>query len=215
MTVGRKPADPKARLKILRSARASAKNSDVLGADDMAAAVAMTWRGLKKSIDADPDFPIQRRGGEGVPYQFSAIAALDHMIARCEAAVAERRARQDKVDRLSGAPRDEAVEPAKIDDDTPLSVSELRSLGEAQMTAHKLKLLQNRYVDRDKNAAVLADYHSHLQSNVLGLVGKVDPAGQWPAAVRLAVEDGMRNLLVELQALMTRHLESQRVATPT
>jgi hypothetical protein len=25
----------------------------------------------------------------------------------------------------------------------------------------------------------------------------------------------MRNLLVELQALMTRHLESQRVATPT
>lgn len=41
--------------------------------------------------------------------------------------------------------------------------------------------MQKRYVGADRTSALLAEYHGQFQSNVLGLVGKVDPAGQWPA----------------------------------
>jgi len=212
---GRQPADPAARLAVLRAARKVAKPEDVLGAQEMAAALKMTWRNLKLIIDADDAFPIIRRGGEGVPWRMSAIAVLEHLITGCESALAARGQRQARIDRLSGAPAVKATKRGKAQTTTeepPLSIDDMRKLGDVQMNAHKLKMMQGRYVVADANAAMLSDYHRSLQSNVLGLVGKIDPAGQWPAAVRLAVEDGMRTLLVDLQGMMVRYLESQRVA---
>jgi hypothetical protein len=214
---GRKPADPAARLSLLRAARENAKPDDILsGQTEMAPLLGMSWRNLTKTIDADPDFPVLTRGGEGVPWQFNAVAVIDHLIAKCEAALAERTARAGKMERLSGlrlqssddkpakGRRRAAAAPPPAD--APMSSTELREIGQAQLTAHKLKELQGKLVVADPMKRFLADYHSTMQGETLGLLGKIDPGGQLPPAVRLNIEDSMRTLLVNLQSRMDRFL---------
>lgn len=211
---GRKPADPAARLSLLRAARENAKPDDVLNHREMAQACGMTPRNLKLTIDADDTFPILSRGGEGIGYQYGVVAALDHMIAKCEAMLADRAERAGKLERLSGlqlnakseAPakrRRGKVEPVA---QAPITASEARDIGQAQLTAHKLKEMQGKLVVADPMRRFLGDYHTALQTETLGLLGKIDPAGQLPAQVRLQVEDSMRTLLVNLQERMERFL---------
>lgn len=211
---GRKPADPAARLALLRAARENAKLDDVLNHREFAHACGMTPRNLKLTIDSDESFPVQSRGGEGIGYQYHVITALDYMIAKCEALLADRAERAGKLERLSGLRlttaddkpvkrRRRAVEPVA---EAPLSSAEIREIGQAQLTAHKLKEMQGLLVVAEPMRRFMADYHTTLQTETLGLLGKIDPAGQLPAQVRLQVEDSMRTLLVNLQGRMERFL---------
>lgn len=180
----------------------------------MAAALGMTWRNLRLTIDDDAALPVMARGGEGIAWQFNAVAVLDYMIGKCEALLAERVERAGKLERLSGlqlntkadAPakrRRGKVEPVA---QAPITASEARDIGQAQLTAHKLKEMQGKLVVAEPMRRFLADYHSTMQGETLGLLGKIDPGGQLPAAVRLNIEDSMRTLLVNLQSRMDRFL---------
>ena len=213
---GRKPADPAARLSLLRAARENAKPDDELNANEMAGALGMTWRNLRLTIDDDADLPVVARGGEGIAWQFNAVAVLDHMIAKCEAMLADRAKRATKLERLSGLRlQDSDAKPAKgrrraatapPPIEAPMSSTELREIGQAQLTAHKLKEMQGKLVVADPMRRFLADYHTTMQAETLGLLGKIDPGGQLPAPVRLNIEDSMRTLLVNLQGRMERFL---------
>ncbi len=199
----RKPADPSARLALLKAARRRAKSQDVLDMSGMAKACGFTNRNLKLTIDSDPDFPILARGGEGVPYQFDAVAVLDHLIAKCNAVLGDRRKRAAKMARLAGVPE---LESAAIDDEEPLTAHEVKAAVDAMMSTHKMRQQQGRYLLRDASVAFFTDYHGQLQSETLGLLGKIDPAGEWSPLVRQKVEDAMRTLLVDLQAKMERFI---------
>lgn len=207
----RKPADPSARLALLLAGRKAVKPDDRLNMAEMASALDMTARNLKLTINADDDFPIISRGGEGVAWQFAPAAVFEHMIAKCEAALAERSNRSDRINRLSGLmpERSEAAETKQSNDLTP---SELKHLGDAMMTAHKLKLARRELMPRAEALAFFVDLMSQMQSDTLGLLGKIDPAGQLPAETRLAVEDGMRTLLVTLQDRTAKFIEKHRAA---
>lgn len=213
MTKGRKPAEPAARLQLLRAAREKVEDDDILNAREMAAVLGMTQNNLMQTLAADAEFPVEFKGGEGIPYRFKASAVLDHMIAKCEAAIAERQTRDARVQRLSGlATVRPADGPAPGQGGAPeaLSPGDLRTIGEAQMIAHKLKLAQGQLVEAAPFVAFMLDYHSQMQAQTLFLLGKIDPAGQWPAGVRASVEEGMRTLLVQLQEKMDRFVTQYR-----
>lgn len=205
----RTPANPSARLAILRASRKKAKKADIVAMSEMAKILGMTPRNLKITINGDPDLPILSRGAEGIAYQFNVIAVLDHLIARCLTAIGIRNKQAARMARLSGV--DVSLDLDASTDTAPLTTSEIRELGQGQITAQKLKMMQMQFVRADGLASFLDTYHGHFQSNTLGLMGKIDPAGQLPAATRLLVEDGMRNLLVELQNMMDRFLDGLNV----
>jgi hypothetical protein len=215
----RKPADPAARLALLLAGQKRIRNGDILSMADMATALDMTQRNLKLTIDADPDFPIVSRGGEGVAWQLDAGAVFKHMIAKCQAVIAERKARLKRMNRLtsfrgSSPPLPDAAglpQPAAEGGETPLAPQDLKQLGEAQMTAHKLKMLQGQFMPVAETTAFLLDYHSEMQAKTLGILGKIDPAGQWPPEVRKMVNEEMRNTLVGLQTSMDTFLTRYRV----
>jgi hypothetical protein len=198
-------------LKLLLAARERVKKGDVLNRPEMAKVLEMTDRNLSIIMEKDPDFPIAVRGRQGVAYQLDGRAVIDHMIAGCRALLAERKKRATRLNRLASAGADVAA--AEAEDET-LSPQDLKITGDAQMTAHKLKLAQGKYLPKDAALAFMLDYHGRFQSETLGLLSRVDPAGQWPAEVRKGVDDGMRTLLVNLQAAMDAFIASHRVQNP-
>ena len=209
----RKPADPSARLKILEAARAGLTKKDVLNADEMAKAAGMTWRNLQLIIDKDPKFPVKHRGAEGVAWQYEAQQTIDHMIAQCRAALGELRSRAERMSRLTGFATEAAGSTVDFDDE-PVTAGELQMLGNAQMAAHRLKLAQKALIPAETVRASYMAYHAQMQAETLGIVAHLDPAGQWPADLRRAVEDRMRTILVELQDRMTAFLNGSGAQTP-
>jgi len=202
--------EPATRLTSLRAARKRAKPKDECNFDEMAKVVGVSSRGLKKAIGDDPNVPMLQRGSEGVPYRFNVRATLDYLIAKHVAAQNRRKAQAVRLQRLSGVGGKAAV--AAIEEsDEGLSIADLRTVGQITMDQHRLRLQQGRYVVADDTLAFLDDYHSHLQSETLGLLSKIDPAGQWDAQVRLSVEGAMRTLLVNLQGRMERFVASHNV----
>jgi hypothetical protein len=211
----RKPADPSTRLALLRPALKQVKRGEKLNGYDMAKVCQMTWRNLILTINKEPTFPIERRGSEGIAWVFDAAKVLKHLIARCESALAERNAKASRMARLSGQPADYGNQPARDTGDEPLAPSELKMLFESQMVSHRLKEAQKKFMPKDATLAFLMDYHSQMQTETLGLLGKIDPAGQWPADVRKAVEDTMRSLLLNLQANMERFIATHHASAKT
>jgi hypothetical protein len=211
----RKPADPSARLALLRPALKQVKRGEKLNADDMAKVAQMTWRNMKLTIDKDADFPIDFRGGPGIAWVFDAAKVLKHLIVQCEKAIADRGIKAARMARLSGQPAEYADQGPADSGEAPLAPNELKLLFDSQMVSHKLKEAQKKFMPRDATLAFLMDYHSQMQTETLGLLGKIDPAGQWPADVRKAVEDTMRSLLLNLQANMERFTAAHRASAAT
>lgn len=177
----------------------------------MAKVLEMTDRNLAIIMEKDAEFPVVARGGQGVAYQLNARAVIDHLIAGCRALLADRKKRATRLNRLASAGAD--VSAAEAEDET-LSPQDLKTTGDAQMTVHKLKLAQGKYLAKDAALAFLLDYHGQFQSETLGLLSRIDPAGQWPAEVRKGVDEGMRTLLVNLQTAMDLFIAKHRVPNP-
>ncbi len=210
----RKPADPTARLAILKTAFAKSKRGDTLNANELSKAIGMTQRHMMNLIAADPGWPIKSRGAEGLAYTFDVQAVLKHLIAKCEVVLKDRRGRAARMARLSGlATPMPAADPQTLEQPESLTAGDLKTIGEAQMLAHKLKMMQGQYVRADEMQATLTGFCSDFQTDVLGLLGKIDPAGQWPATIRMQVEDGLRTVLMTAMESMERRLTAGRVAT--
>jgi hypothetical protein len=186
----RRAADPAARLERLRGARKRLKRGELFNADEMAGVAGMTWRNMKPMVEADANWPVLRRGSEGVAWQFEGRAVLDHMIAALEVAQRERDARAARVAKMTGI----TVEQAQ----SGLSVSDLAKIDQLQTSAQRRKIEQREWVRRDEAESVITGVFTTIQSETLATVSRLDAAGRWPANVRAEVADEMRSYLVRL-----------------
>lgn len=188
--MARKSADPTYRLKVYRAAREIVRRDEVANADEMAKILKMTWRNLRLIIDADPTFPIQSRGAEGVAWEFRVVKVLDHLIKRCRGEID---ANADKARRLA-----ELAGVSVPDDAAGMSLADLRQINLLQMDAQRRKMDQGQWVPRAQVQTLFTNFFSMVQSEHQATAAKIDPSGRLPAEVRAAVQDHMRGLLVRL-----------------
>lgn len=190
----------------LDAGRKTASNGAMVNASGLAKAAGVTWRILERWIIADPEFPVVQRGRMGEPWQFDLVAALDHLLKRARALAAGRGARRAEVARLAGFGGAESVAPSPDASAGPGAAADraadaraLKALSDAQMTTHRLKELQGKYVRRDTVTALLIDMMTTMQTETLAISSKLDAAGHWPAELRAAVEAELRTVLVTVQ----------------
>lgn len=192
--MARQAPDPSARLATLRAARAKlVATPDVperVTAGEMAKIVGLSWRRLSDQIEKDPDFPVARRGSEGLSYEFAPLDVVDHMIRRLDEQLDTRRAKAERMAAIAGMPAETASH--------GLSIDELIKLDGLQTAVQRRKIEQRQYVRADEHANVIADIFTTMQSETLAITGRLDPAGRWPANVRAEVTEAMRSLLVRL-----------------
>lgn len=204
----RTPADPAAKLPLWRAAREKLTPGERVNAADMAKIAGMSWRNLKLTIDADDAFPVLTRGAEGKPWSFDAAAVLEHLIATAERALAERAARDERIQRMTGLPESghgaSAVEPAGS---IAASARDLKALGEAQMIAHKLKIQQGEYLPRAATVALLNDLMSTMQTETLAAAARIDPAGRLDPATRTQIDEELRTVLTTVQGKLVAWLD--------
>lgn len=199
--MARQAPDQSARIALLKAARANLRKQKIKGpvnADEMAKIAGQTWRNLKPQIEADPEWPCLMRGSEGVAYQFDPKAVLDHMVKRLEEKLKERTDRNRRIAEMAGFQPELA--------DTGLSIEELRHLDQLQTSVQRRKIEQRSYVPLADHEAIIADLFSTMQAETLSTVGRLDPAGKWPALVRAAVREEMRSLLVRIHDQLGSHL---------
>ena len=204
------PEGPDKYLNTLTAARADAKPSALVNATALARATGATWRIVERWILADDAFPLVQRGGMGTPWQFDLAKSLDHLISRARTLQAGRGARQAEVARRSGFEVAGGVTPSPPVDNGPgvaagLAVDRrsdamaLKSMAEAKMTTHRLKVMQGEYLRTDLVVALLGDIMTTMQTETLAISAKLDPAGQWPVDLRQNVEDELRTTLVNVR----------------
>jgi hypothetical protein len=206
--LARQAPDPSARIAALKERRkqfVASKVKGPLNAEEMAAAIGMTWRQLKTYVEADPDFPCLLRGSEGSPYQFDAKKVFDHLIRFFESKLKERNDRNRRIAEMAG------FEPEMAD--TGLSLEELRQLDFLQTSNQRKKIEQRQYVPLAEFEGVIADVFTTIQSETLSMVGRLDPAGKWPALVREQVREEGRNLLVRIHDKLGKRLNPDAVTT--
>lgn len=196
-----KKVDPAVRLQRFRGLRAVAEPASKLTAAELAKALGFSWRHVKNMIDADAEFPIEVRGAEGAAWTFDLCAVLDHLIARDTALVALNDERAARMAKLTGAA-------AVLDDQSRprLSMDEMRQAANTVVALDKMKRQQGHYVLAEPARRFFQDYHQHFQTEALGVLSRIDPAGQLLPAIRESIETDMRNLLVDLQERQERFL---------
>lgn len=211
----RLPADPVGRLAILEGARAGVQPGTILNAGEMAEVAGMTWRNLAMIVEADKDFPIVQRGDMGVPWQFDAAAALDHMIGSARSARDVRDARRAEVERLSGLGGASAVASSGGEQAGSGSAAErwteARAIGalidaQAKLRAERQK--RGLLVDRQKVETLLAAVMSTMQTETLAVSSRMDPAGSWEPGFRAQVDEELRNVLVSVRDRLEKEIEA-------
>lgn len=211
----RLPADPEARLAKLRLARAQVGDGDVLTANEMAAASGLSWVGLKKWIDADPDFPVRARGGMGVAWEFEAAKALDHMIAQAEAARSQREARRASVARLAGlgsppaSPSPGAETGSASAADTMAEARALSALLDVQAKIRAERERQNALLAREAVQKFLWRWLSTLQSEVLAARGRIEKSKRLPPELVAALDDELGGVLVTMREALVTEIARQ------
>jgi hypothetical protein len=163
----------------------------------MAEAAGMSWVNLRAAINADPEFPIERRGGNGVEWVFDVEKVLRYMIGRCEAVVAERRDQNSRVARLVGFDVEAAPETATLD------VDGLRKLWDLVSQISREKQKQGLLAPIADMRAAAAEYHEVVLEAFLGAVQRIDPTGSMPPTVRAMLENELGNILVRIQDAAT------------
>lgn len=207
----RAPTDPAERLPQWRAARAKLTPGEAVNAAEFAKLAGMTWRYLKLLIDKEPEFPVLERGAEGKAWSFDAAEALDYLIARAERLVADKTARDQRIQRMTGL-AESGPGAAAVGSEQPGSIAasarDMKALGEAQMIAHKLKVSQKEYVLKAPTVALLNDLMITMQAETLAVAARVDPAGRLDPATRALLDEELRNVLTTVQGKLAAWLDT-------
>lgn len=220
----RMPADPVGRLAVLEAARGAIEDGLIVNFDEMAKIAGMSSRNLKLIVARDPEFPIAKKGGEGVPYEIDAAAALDHMIGSARAARDVREARMATVTRLAGLGAG-AVAPSPGDGggngsgsaaDDPKALTEharaITAIVDARAKLRAQMREEGSLLDRPDVERFLWEWLTALQEGVLAISSRLDPAGQLDPAVRKGIDDEMANILVEMRGALEARIETWNAA---
>lgn len=191
--MSRKTPNPSPRIAKLEAARKTIRRKLIVNGEDLSKIVGLTWRRLRDLVEADPEWPVIRKGSEGVSYEFDAKAVLDHMIRRAKEQMVGRHKRADRIATMSGV----LISPELLAQDQ-LSINDLRTIDTLQTSAQRRKIEQRHYVRRDEAEAVITDLFSTMQAETMATVSRLDPAGRWPSQVRAEVAEAVRGLLVTL-----------------
>lgn len=198
--MARPKGNPDDIIRRLEAALKIARRNDVLGANEMAECVGMTWRNLLMThIDPDPKFPIQKRGAEGVPWEFRVAPVLRHMLRRANERKAENETRARRVAELTGYNVPETA--------AAMNIAEISKLIDANAKAHGQKVAQKAYVPAERVRLFLAAYNRRVRDGLLGQRQRLDPVGSYPVEIAEAIDEDMRNLAVAIQQDMARFLE--------
>jgi hypothetical protein len=189
--MARQPADPSARLAVLRAVRKAVGPGEEFIGEEMAKVLRVSWRSLSDLIDDHPEWPVLQRGSEGIPWRFNGRALIDAMIASYQAVQKERAARSARIQALSGVaiPKEAAER---------FSLVELKQIDGLQREIQRRKVEQRGYVPIDEHRRIVTSIFTTVQTEILSAAPELDPAGKWPAEVRAAVIDHNRTLLVRL-----------------
>lgn len=201
--MARTPADPSARLAVLRAARAIVGEGDKLNQAELATAIGLTTRQLREHLAEHPEWPVEQRGSEGKDYIFDGGAILDAMIAHWEGKLREREERAERIAKLAGitVPAEAAGR---------LSLQDLREIEKLGREAQRRKIEQRDYVPKAEHEAVLTDVFTTVQTEILSAHAVLDPAGKWPPDVRADVIDFGRTLLVTIHDKIKDRLTDER-----
>lgn len=201
----------------LEAGRAGATPGQEVNAAALAKAAGITWRVLERWINADEAFPVLQRGRTGEPWRFDLVAVLDYLIDKARSLHAGKEARLASNARLAGFGGADGAAPSPEASGGPGAVASnandfrgLKALAETQMITHRLKQMQGDYVRADVVMALMLDMMTTMQTETLAITAKLDPAGQWPAGHRAAVEAEMRTVLVAVRDKLDASLEEWR-----
>lgn len=198
--MARPKGNPDDLIRRLEAALKVTKPADVLGATEMAECVGMTWRNLLLThIEPDRKFPIQKRGAEGVAWEFRVKRVLTHMLKRARERKAENETRARRVAELTGFHVPETA--------ASMNIAEIGKLIDANAKAHAQKVDQKAYVPAERVRLFVAGYNRRMRDTLLGQRQKLDPVGAYPVEIAEAIDEDMRNLAVALQQEATRFLE--------
>lgn len=204
--MGRLTADMVPLLDSMVAARKGVRRGKKIGGTELAKIVGISWRILRRRIEDDAEFPVLERGADGKKWLFDTAVALDRLIATTKALKEQRRRRGAEGARLSGMagvrpsrkvkaePEPELPENAA---DLAQNARALKALAETQMLVQRLKMQQRELITRREHEEKFEVYSSAVQTGVLAVASKVDPASQFPAELREAIEDHLRTVLVQ------------------
>ncbi len=198
--------DPTELIRRLEAAKKVSSPKDVVSAEVMAKIVGLTWRGLLVThIEKDAKFPIQRRGAEGVKWQFKVIKVIEHMIRRAKERIEVGQARLRREASLTGF-----IIPDEAGSENSMSIDRLDKLVKIAASIRKEKEASAGTMDKDSSIRDFIDFLQTIQSAALDVAQEVDPTGAFEPEVRLSVENACRNMLVKMHEAGQRWVEKRR-----
>ncbi|PZU59818.1 MAG: hypothetical protein DI547_04905 [Sphingobium sp.] len=198
--MARTASDPNDLIRRLEAALKQARPRDTADARLMADIVGMTWRNLLMThIEPDPKFPIERRGSEGVPWEFRVVRVLRHMLKRAREKIAANDEHARKVRRLTSFTVPEAEGGA-------VSMADLSRLADLTIKAQGMKERQKLYVPADTVRDFLSRYNARIRDAILGTPARLDPTGALDPSARAFIDDEMRNLAVTAEQAVQEFL---------
>lgn len=200
--MGRPKSDPSRLIARLRAALKVAKKDSKADASLMAEIVGMTWRNLRDTyIEPDSAFPIVARGAEGQAWEFHVRSVLTHMLKRAEERVAANRRLADERAGLLNftVPEEEEAlgfaEISRLADLTYRMLDEQKSMG--------------LYVSAERHRMIVGGLLMKVRDSLQGAVGRIDPAGKLPPAVREAIKHELTTIMLGCNRDARAFLEEQ------
>lgn len=173
----------------------------VVSFEPMAEIVGMSPRNLLKThIEPDTGFPVQKRGAEGVAWEFRVARVLKHMIKRAEERVEANRAAARKLQHLTSFTVPE-------DPEGPVSLADLSKLADLTMKAQAEKTRQGQYVPASKVRDFLISYNAAVTGGILGVSQVADPNGNLDPPVRVVVDNELRSVAAHVGAMVDKFLK--------
>lgn len=188
--MGRPATNISLRLRRLRQAVERAKNLPpsgwVLSSKPMAELVGMRWAAMRDWCDGIEGFEESGtfiRGGNGVEWQFNAMAALMWLVAHFESEKSGQEAESDKLAKAIGIEL-----PAN---DVP-SMSELKDMINSTLVVRSMKERENETVNAVKMANTFGEFLDRTVHRVMTASTRLDPNGNLSPTVRAAIDDDSR-----------------------
>lgn len=196
------------KLDRLRAARPKAERLGrriMLDAKPMAELLSMNWTTLRDWVDATPALEAKgavKRGGNGVPWEFKPLRAIDLLIAHFEART-ERQAKKNRAIRA-------AVGVNLPDGEEAATFAETKGMVDMTIAVVTARERQGEFTPTRQMADFIAGYNQRVTAAILGVRTQTDPNGNLPPHIRAAVDDYLRTVASHVHAEAAKFIEECR-----
>lgn len=203
--MARPHGNPDDLIQRIEAALKVAKPADVVGANEMSAILKMSWRNLLLThIEPDNRFPIQRRGMEGMAWEFRVVKVLKHMLKRANERKAANEAKARRLMELTGFTVPENAE--------AMNIAEIAKLIDVNAKARAEKVEQGKLLSVDETLTFLTGYNRTVCAAILNAGQHLDPTGSLPPEISEALKDYLRDHAMNVHQAASDYLEKWRAA---